>query len=175
MAGVVMLGVVGVVGLLAGTPGFLNKQFGLFISVNDYGPRAIVATPDGYVVVGDDAEKNSVIWLFRNGESWSRLRPYSEENYTISRSESSPNQPILSINNLSQLCWACCRSDLWTELETARPRRKRVVAPAKMSESTGLEKGRPGTAVLATAAAAGSGLIAFAAFFMFIAAAVSQS
>jgi hypothetical protein len=40
-----------------GTPEFLKEQFGFFVGVDDYGPRAVITTPGGYVAVGDDAAK----------------------------------------------------------------------------------------------------------------------
>ena len=50
-AALLILGLSSVFGAVAGIPEFLEAQFGLFISVNDFGPRAIVVTPDRYVAV----------------------------------------------------------------------------------------------------------------------------
>ena len=72
MAGLLVLGVIAVVGAVEGTPEFLEEKFGLFITVDDYGPRAVIATKDGYLVVGDDAKGNGVVWLSEDGERWAR-------------------------------------------------------------------------------------------------------
>ena len=75
-AGLLLLAVISVVGVVEGTPSFLKEQFGLFISVDDYGPRAVIAIPDGYIAVGDDAARNAVVWLSEDGQIWSRV-PHS--------------------------------------------------------------------------------------------------
>lgn len=76
LGGLALVGIVGLVFLVfavGGAPEFLKEQFGLFVSVDDFGPRAIVNTPDGYVVVGDDADSNAIVWLSPDGHSWSRV------------------------------------------------------------------------------------------------------
>ena len=47
-AGLLMLGMLSVGAAVAGTPSFLKEQFGFFISVDGFGPRAIIATPGGH-------------------------------------------------------------------------------------------------------------------------------
>ena len=67
-----VLGLMSIGAAFAGTPSFLKEQYGFFIGVDDFGPRAIVATLDGYVAVGDDAAGNAVVWLSGDGDTWSR-------------------------------------------------------------------------------------------------------
>ena len=60
----------------------------------------IIETQNGcvrgcYTAAGNRSYKNE--WT-------SRFRLYFAENHTIIRSGSSPDQPVLSINNLSHLC-----------------------------------------------------------------------
>jgi hypothetical protein len=38
---------------LGGTESFLQERFGLFIGVDEYGPKAVLKLPKGYGVVGD--------------------------------------------------------------------------------------------------------------------------
>lgn len=72
-ATLLVLTALSVVGVVEGTPELLQEQFGLFVGLDDYGPRSIFATPAGYVVVGNDAAKNAVIWLSEDTQSWSRV------------------------------------------------------------------------------------------------------
>jgi len=70
---VVIVGLVFLFTAVGGAPGFLKAQFGLFISIDDFGPRAIVNTPHGYIVVGDDADSNAIVWLSPDGDDWRRV------------------------------------------------------------------------------------------------------
>ncbi|MDA1226825.1 MAG: hypothetical protein O3A33_02530 [Chloroflexi bacterium] len=72
-AGLLVLGVLFIGAVVDGTPSFLKEEFGLFAGVIDYGPKSITKTPDGYVVVGDDAAGNAVVWLSIDGATWSRI------------------------------------------------------------------------------------------------------
>ncbi|MDA1347856.1 MAG: hypothetical protein O3A47_03185 [Chloroflexi bacterium] len=71
--GLLVLAVMSIGAAVAGTPSFLKEQFGLFISPDDYGPRVVIATPGGYVVVGDDAAENAVVWLSEDWNQWTRV------------------------------------------------------------------------------------------------------
>ena len=73
VAGVVILSAVTLFAALGGIPSFLRAEFGLFISIDDYGPRSIIATDHGYVAVGDDVNGNAVVWLSEAGDRWSRI------------------------------------------------------------------------------------------------------
>ncbi len=75
LAGLLALGLMFTVAAVEGTPSFLREQFGLFISADDYGPRAVIATPAGFVVVGDDTDRNAVVWLSDDAMTWSRVLP----------------------------------------------------------------------------------------------------
>ena len=73
LAGFGLVGLFFLVTALGGTPEYLEEQFGWFIGLDDFGPRAVVSSPNGYAVVGDDADHNAVIWLSSNGEDWNRV------------------------------------------------------------------------------------------------------
>ncbi len=64
-----MLGLVGLLGLAFSSPEFLEAR-GLFINVDDGGPRAVVSFDDGYVLVGDDPN-GGFIWFSADGVTWS--------------------------------------------------------------------------------------------------------
>ena len=73
--GLMSLAFVGLIFLIAavgGTPEYLEEQFGWFVGLDDFGPRAIVQNSDGYVVVGDDSDDNGVVWLSSTGKDWQR-------------------------------------------------------------------------------------------------------
>jgi hypothetical protein len=76
-AGLLVLALLSVVAVVEGAPEFLKEHFGLFVDVDDYGPRAVIATPNGFVVVGDNAKGNAVVWLSADGQSWTRV-PHSD-------------------------------------------------------------------------------------------------
>jgi len=66
-----MLGLVGLFGLAISLPEFLEAR-GLFLDVDDVGPRALVAFDDGYVVVGDDSN-GGFVWFSADGSTWSNV------------------------------------------------------------------------------------------------------
>ena len=67
----VLLGFVSLIGLTEGIPEFLQAR-GLFVDVDAYGPRAVVAKNEGFVVVGNDRE-GGVAWHSQDGVDWSRV------------------------------------------------------------------------------------------------------
>jgi hypothetical protein len=76
VAGLFALALLAAGAALGGTESFLHDRFGLFIDVDEYGPRAVIKTPQGYVVLGDDLEGNAVVWLSDDGANWARA-PHS--------------------------------------------------------------------------------------------------
>lgn len=70
MVAVGLVGVVSVLALVGGSPEFLEER-GLFVSVDTYGPRAVVAIDGGFAVVGDD-QQGAAIWHSQDGLIWSR-------------------------------------------------------------------------------------------------------
>jgi len=66
-----LLGLVGLLGLAAGLPEFLEAR-GLFIDVDNVGPRAVVSFDDGYVLVGDDSN-GGFVWFSVDGVTWSHV------------------------------------------------------------------------------------------------------
>jgi hypothetical protein len=63
-----MLGLVGLLGLAFGLPEFLEAR-GLFLDVDDVGPRAAASFNGGYVVVGEDSNAG-IVWVSADGVNW---------------------------------------------------------------------------------------------------------
>ncbi len=63
-----MLGLVGLLGLAISSSEFLEAR-GLFIDVDDAGPRAVVSFDDSYVLVGDDTN-GGFVWFSADGATW---------------------------------------------------------------------------------------------------------
>jgi hypothetical protein len=68
---VVLLGFVSLAGLAGGVPEFLQAR-GLFVDLDSYGPRAVVATNGVFVVVADE-QQGGVVWYSEDGVDWSRV------------------------------------------------------------------------------------------------------
>lgn len=66
-----VLGLVALVGVAEGLPEFLQAR-GLFVDVDDFGPRSVVSFAGGFVLVGDDAD-GGMIWHSPDGVDWSQV------------------------------------------------------------------------------------------------------
>lgn len=66
-----VLGLIALVGVAEGLPEFLQAR-GLFVDVDDFGPRSVVSFAAGFVLVGDDAD-GGMIWYSPDGVDWSQV------------------------------------------------------------------------------------------------------